>query len=261
MLIVCSLGEIFRFTKEDLKQTSLKTENRRILCCLFITQKSSLLFKNDYLPCLSVTLKESQVYRSSHYEFSSVRVIITSRLCFGSWLAYNWSLERFSFPCCFSRLLTEHFYLTSVDRVGSLCTRPHRKHCHLCNYPGLFLGLWKQWWLQLAAVVKGITELLSHGLLVISRPSAHTGDRAVMLSSGAGLSGVFQVLPSHLYCKHTIFTETCWRIKRIFSFGGAWLISHLSLVCFLWCPADFKIFMCFSCSVFFFNQYAMLNIF
>ena len=261
MLIVCSLGEIFRFTKEDLKQTSLKTENRRILCCLFITQKSSLLFKNDYLPCLSVTLKESQVYRSSHYEFSSVRVIITSRLCFGSWLAYNWSLERFSFPCCFSRLLTEHFYLTSVDRVGSLCTRPHRKHCHLCNYPGLFLGLWKQWWLQLAAVVKGITELLSHGLLVISRPSAHTGDRAVMLSSGAGLSGVFQVLPSHLYCKHTIFTETCWRIKRIFSFGGAWLISHLSLVYFLWCPADFKIFMCFSCSVFFFNQYAMLNIF
>lgn len=144
MLIVCSLGEIFRFTKEDLKQTSLKTENRRILCCLFITQKSSLLFKNDYLPCLSVTLKESQVYRSSHYEFSSVRVIITSRLCFGSWLAYNWSLEHFSFPCCFSRLLTEHFYLTSVDRVGSLCTRPHRKHCHLCNYPGLFLGLWKQ---------------------------------------------------------------------------------------------------------------------
>lgn len=248
----------FLDSKEDLKQTSLKTENHRILCCLFITQKSSLLFKNDYFPCLSVSLKESQVcknsqvYRNSHYVFSSVRVIITSRLCFGSWLAYNWSLDRFSFPCCFSCLLTEHFCLTSVDRVGSLCTRPHRKHCHLCNYPGLFLGLWKQRWLQLAAVVKGITELLSHGLLVISRPSAHTGDRAVMLSSGAGLSGVFQVLPSHLYCKHTIFTETCWRIKRIFSFGGAWLISHLSLVCFLWCPADFKIFMCFSCSVFFF---------
>lgn len=35
--IVCSLGKIFRFTKEDLKQTSLKTENRKILCCLFIT--------------------------------------------------------------------------------------------------------------------------------------------------------------------------------------------------------------------------------
>lgn len=63
---------------------------------------------------------------------------------------------------------------------------------------------------------------------------------AVMLSGIASLLGVFEVLPSHFYCKHTIFTETCWRIKRIFSFEKAWLISHLSIVCFLWCPAEFK---------------------
>lgn len=103
---------------------------------------------------------------------------------------------------------------------------------------------WQQWWKE------SLNSRHMDFLSCLGCPC--TGDRAVMLSSGAGLSGVFQVLPSHLYCKHTVFTETCWRIKRIFSFGGAWLISHLSLVCFLWCPADFKIFMCFSCSVFFF---------
>ena len=115
----------------------------------------------------------------SHYYMSLFGIVVGVQL-------EPWSL---SVSLCLSCQLTEHFCLTSIDRVGSLCTRPHGKHRHLCNYPGLFLGLWKQWWLQLAAVVKGITELLSHGLLVISRPSAHTGDRAVMLSGGAGLSG------------------------------------------------------------------------
>lgn len=56
---------------------------------------------------------------------------------------------------------------------------------------------------------EGITELLSNGLLVICRPSMRTGDGAGMLSGTASLLGVFSVLPSHFYCKHTIFTETC----------------------------------------------------
>lgn len=56
---------------------------------------------------------------------------------------------------------------------------------------------------------EGTTELLSNGLLVICRPSARTGDGAGMLSGTASLLGVFSVLPSHFYCKHTIFTETC----------------------------------------------------
>lgn len=106
-----------------------------------------------------------------------------------------------------------------------------------------------------------ITELLLNGLLVICWPSMHTGEGAAMLNGIASLLGVFWVLPFHFYCKHTIFTETCWRIKSIFSFRKAWLISHLPVVCFLWCPADFKYLCVFPVQFFFSNQYAMLNIF
>lgn len=106
-----------------------------------------------------------------------------------------------------------------------------------------------------------ITELLLNGLLVICWPSMHTGEGAAMLNGIASLLGVFWVLPFHFYCKHTIFTETCWRIKSIFSFRKAWLISHLPVVCFLWCPADFKYLCVFPVQFLFSDQYAMLNIF
>lgn len=98
------------------------------------------------------------------------------------WFAFHFL---FVFVC----LLTDCLYLISIDCMGILCTCSHRKHSHLCNYTGLFLGLWKQWRLQLAAVVKEITELLSSGLLVICWPSMHTGDGAALLNGITSLLG------------------------------------------------------------------------
>lgn len=102
---------------------------------------------------------------------------------------------------------------------------------------------WQQWWKE------SLNSCHMDFLSFLSRPrTQETGQWCWAVEQASrGVPGA----PFSLYCKHTIFTETCWRIKWIFSFGGAWLISHLSLVCFLWCPAEFKIFMCFSCSVFF----------
>nr|KAF6460468.1 leptin receptor overlapping transcript like 1 [Molossus molossus] len=46
--------------------------------------------------------------------------------------------------CCLSFWTPYCICQSTLDCVGSLCTCSHRKHSHLCNYTGLFLGLWKQ---------------------------------------------------------------------------------------------------------------------
>lgn len=70
------------------------------------------------------------------------------------------------------------------------------------------------------------------------------GRDAGLLASLWGVRGA----PSSLlyaYCFH----GDLLKIKRIFSFGKAWLVSHFSRLCFPWCPAESKILTCFPCSV------------
>lgn len=45
-----------------------------------------------------------------------------------------------------------------TDLLGRVCARAYREYRHLCHHPRIFLGLWQQRRLQLAAVVKGRSE-------------------------------------------------------------------------------------------------------
>lgn len=110
---------------------------------------------------------------------------------------------------------------------------------------------WQQWW----------KELLNY----CHRDFLSFLSRQCTREMGRWCWAVQQASRGHFRCSRLtcivsiLFSETCWRIKRIFSFGKAWLISHLSLVCFLWCPAEFK-YLCVFPVQFLFNQYTMLNI-
>lgn len=141
----------------------------------------------------------------------------------------------------------DRVFLPAVDPVGSMRTRSHRKHSHLRHYSRLLPGLREQRRLQLAAVVKkplDCSHMDSCRLLAV-----HAQERGGLdAESVASLWGVlgapfFSLL--YAYCFH----RDLLRIKRIFSFGKAWLVSHFSRLCFPRCPAESKILTCFPCSV------------
>lgn len=85
-----------------------------------------------------------------------------------------------------------------TDLLGCMCTCSYGEYSHLCHHPRIFLGLWQQWRLQLAAVVKGRRENY-HRHLVMQWPSIQMREWAIKRSSVASLLSILDA-PFHLVC-------------------------------------------------------------